>query len=73
MVGDNIKDQLRSGRFKALRTWQNVATSSCVPASKTLTTMHSSLSMSLGAIDQTLILKHLSSTGGTFYGKDYWD
>ena len=51
MVGDNIKDQLRSCRFKGLLTRQNVATSSFVPASKTLTTMHSSLSMSLGAID----------------------
>jgi hypothetical protein len=29
--------------------------------------------MVVGAILLTLIIKHLSSSGGTFYGKDYRD
>lgn len=29
--------------------------------------------MDLGAIIIALILKHLSSSGGAFYGEDYWN
>jgi hypothetical protein len=29
--------------------------------------------MALGALIITLIIKHLSRSGGAFYGEDYWN